>query len=76
MRRGKVLAYWAAICASWAEIVNAIELDLTSTGKWWHYSRQIMLTDNRLDQKYCRNSRARSYELLHWNISPNFIGVN
>jgi mannan endo-1,6-alpha-mannosidase len=33
MRRGRVLAYGAAICASWGGMVDAIDLDLTSTGK-------------------------------------------
>jgi hypothetical protein len=42
MRSGWVLAYGAAICASWAEIVDAIELDLSSTGKRWNSSRQII----------------------------------
>jgi hypothetical protein len=34
-----------------------------------------LLTGSRLDQKCRRYSRLRNDELLHWKVSPNYLGV-
>ena len=66
MRGGKALAYGAAICASWTQVVDAVALDIADTSMFKHpLLVKPLLTNHSLNQKCSGDSGIRNDEILH-----------